>query len=100
MKTKKTSLIAQDKVFGIIAAVTALILLVPLVAMQFSSEVQWGISDFFIIGTLIFGTTSIFVLIARRIKQKYWLPLGILFGILLLWAWAELAVGIFTNLGS
>ena len=67
--------------------------------MQFSNEVVWTISDFIIAGVLLFGTGALFVLTARRIR-KYRFAIGILFLTALLYVWAELAVGIFTNLGS
>ncbi len=68
--------------------------------MQFSSEVNWSLGDFVVMGTLIFGTGSFFVLIARKINKKYRIALGIVFTLAFLWVWAELAVGVFTNLGS
>ena len=33
----------------------AIILLLPLVAMQFSNEMNWGLGDFAIAGVLLFG---------------------------------------------
>lgn len=39
-----------------------LILLVPLVAMQFSDDVNWGVGDFLFAGILILGTGSLFEL--------------------------------------
>ncbi|MBI4136745.1 hypothetical protein HY469_01665 [Candidatus Roizmanbacteria bacterium] len=90
----------QNNVFLWIAVVTGLILSIPIIAMQLSSEWDWGLPDFIIIGTLIFGMGSIFVLVARKIDKKYRLVTGIAFLLALLYMWAELAVGIFTNLGS
>jgi hypothetical protein len=39
-----------------VALVTALILLVPLVAMQITDEVDWGLADFVLAGGLLGGT--------------------------------------------
>jgi hypothetical protein len=39
-----------------VALVTAFILSVPLVAMQFSDEVDWGVADFVFAGVLLAGT--------------------------------------------
>jgi hypothetical protein len=39
-----------------VALVTALILLVPLVAMQITDEVDWGVADFVLAGVLLGGT--------------------------------------------
>ena len=90
----------QNRVFAWIALVTVLILLIPLIAMQFTRQVNWTLSDFIVMGTLLFGTGSMFVLTARRINKKYRFAVGVAFAIALLWLWAELAVGVFTNWGS
>lgn len=100
METKNTDIIMQNKVFLWIALATGLILLMPLTAMQFTNQVNWTLFDFILMGTLLFGAGSLFVLAARRIDKKYWVPIGIAFAIALLWLWAELAVGVFTNWGS
>lgn len=94
-----SDIFTQNRIFIWIALATVFILMIPFTAMQFSNEVVWTFSDFIIAGVLLFGTGSLFVLTARRIK-KYRFAIGILFLIALLYVWAELAVGIFTNLGS
>lgn len=98
---KKTDLIMDNKVFFWLAAATGCVLLIPLIAMQFTNEVQWGHEDFIVIGGLLFGASSVFVLVARNIKtgsNRALLAIG--FAALVLYLWAELAVGIFTNWGS
>lgn len=74
---------------------TALILLVPLVAMQFSDEVNWDLADFVIIGTLLMSAGLTYELMKTRVNAKYrsTLALGVITAVLLIWA--ELAVGIF-----
>lgn len=80
---------------------TGLILLIPLVAMQFKDDVSWDLSDFIIMGILLFGMGSMFVMVARKVRKKsHRIAIAIAFLITLLYIWAELAVGIFTNLGS
>lgn len=76
--------------------VTAGILMVPLVAMQFTSEVKWNFFDFVVIGTLLVGTGLLLVLASRKIKKANH-RVAVIFGLLvaLLLIWAELAVGIF-----
>lgn len=99
MKSKNASLLHQKKVFAIVGIVTICILLIPLIAMQFSREVVWSASDFIIAGLLLFGMGSLFILVARRIKTHK-LLLGIIFIVITLYIWAELAVGVFTSLGD
>ena len=43
---------------------------------------------------------SLFVLVARKVPGRLLLPIGGLFLLGFLYLWAELAVGIFTGLGS
>lgn len=101
MKTTNTDIIMQNKIFIWIALLTGLILLVPLIAMQFTGEVNWTLGDFIIMGTLLLGTGSVFVLATRRVKKvEHRVVIGIVFAAALLYLWAELAVGIFTNWGS
>jgi|SRR5687767_533203 len=100
MKTKTKDILIQDKIFIQIALITGLILLIPLTAMQFTNEVNWSFGDFLIMGTLIFGISSLFVIAARRIEKKHRTITAIIFTLAFLWLWVELAVGLFTNWGS
>jgi hypothetical protein len=74
---------------------TGLILLVPLVAMQFTDEVNWSVSDFVIIGALLIGAGLLFELITSRVDAKYRPIIGVVIASVVLLVWAELAVGIF-----
>lgn len=74
---------------------TALILMVPLVAMQFTDEVQWELTDFIIIGALLIGAGLLFELIVAKVDVKYRIVVGALIAMAVLLIWAELAVGIF-----
>jgi hypothetical protein len=76
------------------------LLLIPLVAMQFTSEVNWDAFDFTVMGSLLFGIGSLFVLVSRKVPRRYWAIIGVLFAASLVYVWAELAVGIFTDWGS
>lgn len=100
MKANNTDPLMQNKVFLWIALATGAILSVPLIAMRFTREVNWTSFDFIVMGVLLFGTSSLFVLAARRVARKHWLAVGIAVAAGFLYLWAELAVGIFTNWGS
>lgn len=100
MKTKRSDIIMQNKVFLWIALGTALILSIPLIAMQFTNEVDWSLGDFIIIGAVLFSAGFLFVHTARVTPRKYRVLIGAAFVAAVLWIWAELAVGIFTRIGS
>jgi len=100
MRTKDIDIIMRDSVFVWIALATGLLMLIPLIAMQFTNEVNWDRADFIVMGLLLFGTGSIFVLVSRKIPRKYWGAIGVLFAAAFFYIWIELAVGIFTNLGN
>ena len=84
-----------------VAVVTAAILMIPLVAMQFTSEVVWTGSDFVAAGVLLAFTGLVLVTALRRLRtaKSRLIAAGVV-GLGFLYCWAELAVGIFTNLGS
>jgi len=79
-----------------VVVVTAAILMIPLVAMQFTNEVAWDLFDFAVAGTLIGVTGLLFVALLRAVSNPTYRTVGgaVLAGLFLL-VWAELAVGIF-----
>lgn len=73
-----------------------IILSIPFVAMRFTNEVDWKISDFVIMGALLTGTGLLCDLAlrkARSTKSRILLCGAILLAFFLIWA--ELAVGVF-----
>ena len=100
MKQESIGLMFQNSVFVWIALATGAILLIPLIAMQFTTEVNWDEKDFIVMGSLLFGMASLFVLAARMVSRKQRLFVGGMCVAVFLYIWAELAVGVFTNLGS
>ena len=85
----------SKRLIGIITAVL-IILGIPLVAMQFTTEVGWSSSDFIIMGILLLGTGLLCELVLRKIqktKHRVLLCGFLLFALFLVWA--ELAVGVF-----
>jgi hypothetical protein len=78
-----------------VALVTAFILLIPLVAMQFTTEVNWTWSDFVVAGALFFGAGLLFTLLARLGNNRpYRLAVGVAVAAGFLLVWANLAVGL------
>ena len=101
MKTERSDLLMQNKVIVWIALATGLILLVPLVAMQLSNEVVWSLGDFVIAGLVLFSAGFVFVLLARRTADSgKRILIGVAVALVLAWVWIELAVGLFTDIGS
>ncbi|MFT5450895.1 MAG: hypothetical protein ACI9N9_000375 [Enterobacterales bacterium] len=100
MNTETTDIILRKSAFLQVALITAIILLIPLVAMQFTNEVNWDLTDFILMGFLLFSMGSLFIIISRKIHRKHRFILVILFAVVFLYIWAELAVGILFGLGS
>lgn len=92
----------KNKRLKFILLTVVMLLLVPLIAMQFTAEVNWTPMDFIVAGVILLGTGLIFDLILRKIKNNnYRIPIAAALLIVLLLFWAELAVGIFgTPLGG
>lgn len=78
-----------------VALVTLLILSIPLVAMQFTDEVNWGVGDFIIMGALLFGMGVLFVLVMRLSSNiVYKTAVGLAIGATFLMVYVNLAVGL------
>ncbi len=86
----------KNKRLYIILISIPLLLLIPLIAMQFTNEVNWSVSDFAIMGSMLLITGLICDWILKRVKSlKYRLMICSVVLILFFLLWAELAVGIF-----
>ena len=79
----------------ILTSVLAL-LLIPFIAMQFSSEVHWSAFDFLVAGGLLLALGFSIDFMARKVKSlnKRFIVIAAVV-ILFLLIWAELAVGVF-----
>jgi hypothetical protein len=91
----QTNTVKNTRLTGILLAATFL-LLIPLIAMQFTSEVHWSAFDFIIAGVLLYGTGLLCELVLRKVKntrQRVFICAIILAVLFLIWA--ELAVGVF-----
>ena len=80
---------------------TGAVLLVPLLAMQFTREVNWTALDFVVAAILLAGAGFALELAVGRVantKQRL-LWVGAI-ALAFVYVWAELAVGIFFHFGS
>ncbi len=96
-----TVIIMQNKSIIRIALTTAFILLMPLVAMQFTDEVAWDLFDFAVAGILLVGTGLTYELIARKASNiVYRAAVGVAVVTALLLVWVNGAVGIIGDGGN
>ena len=83
------------RLIGILSIIGA-ILLIPLIAMQFTKEVDWQLFDFIIAAILLTGAGLLIDLAIRKIKDsKNRVLITVLVILILVLVWAELGVGIF-----
>lgn len=84
----------QNIIRSILAA--ELVLLIPLIAMQFSDSWDWRLPDFIIIGLLLAGVGIGYQMIVTGAKNNSRLAaLGIILAAVMILLWIEMAVGIF-----
>ena len=78
-----------------VAAITALLLLVPLVAMQFSSEMSWTGGDFAAAAFLLF-VAGVSLVVGTRLAKTRGRRVAVAAAVVLVFltVWAELAVGL------
>ena len=79
----------------ILGLATSLILLVPMVAMRFSTEVRWTGLDFIAAGLLLFGAGLAYLFLAgRNGNAAYRVAAGLAVASTLFLIWVNLAVGL------
>lgn len=100
VKKNKQSLLYTKRVFILNGVIALLILTIPLIGTLVSDEVDWTILDFIVMGLLIYGMLAFFVLLARRTNGRSRVLAAVITMFIFLYVWAELAVGIFFNIGS
>ncbi|HYK48002.1 MAG TPA: hypothetical protein VEV83_22645 [Parafilimonas sp.] len=89
-------MITKNKRLAAIVLTVAILLLIPFVAMQFTSDVKWDLTDFITAAILLLGSGLLCELVMRKVKtSKYRFALigAVLLTLVLIWL--ELAVGIF-----
>ena len=85
----------QSKNLTRLALVTAFLLLIPLVAMQFTKEVNWSFFDFVFATMLVFGTGLAYQLVASRATTTaFRLGVGVALAAAFLLIWVNGAVGL------
>lgn len=78
-----------------LAGLVALILCIPLVAMQFNQEVNWSAFDFIIMGLLLFSVGFAYLIVTRYMSNiVYKAAVAMALGSTFLMLWANLAVGL------
>ena len=78
-----------------IILIVALLLLTPLIAMQFTEEVNWTMSDFITAAILLLGTAIMYEFIMQKVtKTKHRIILCAVILVAFILIWIELAVGI------
>ena len=77
-------------------SIIILLLMIPLISMQFTDEVNWGKLDFSVAAILLVVLFSVHELFEMRIKSDSKKRLAIIFSIIIfIIVWVELAVGVF-----
>ena len=85
----------NKRLFVILSGLSAL-LLIPLVAMQFTTEVNWSGGDFIVAGLILLGAGIGVEFVIRTIEDnKKRIILIVVVLTLLVLVWMELAVGLF-----
>ncbi|MGN7990189.1 hypothetical protein ACTJKC_22805 [Pedobacter sp. 22226] len=95
MKIQETLNSGKLRIIAVLT-ITAALLAIPLIAMQFSNEVKWTLTDFATAGALLLSTGLAIELVIRNLKTgtlRTVILVVILLALFLIWA--ELAVGIF-----
>ena len=86
----------KNKRLPFIFLAVAVLLIIPIIAMQITDEVDWSQIDFVIVGFLLIGTGLIIDLVIRKTKNiKYRIAISVFLLLALFFIWTELAVGIF-----
>lgn len=85
----------NKRLLGIVLTV-AILLLIPLLAMPFTAEVNWTLSDFLVAGVLLLSTGFLCEFVMRKVtKTQHRIGIIAVILVMLFLIWAELAVGLF-----
>ena len=79
----------------VIWGTAAFLLLLPLIAMQFTNEMNWDETDFVVFGAMLFGACGVYELAARMTPNfAYRAAVGVAVVAAFILIWMNLAVGI------
>ncbi len=79
----------------VIWGTAAFLLLLPLIAMQFTNEMNWDETDFIVFGAMLFGACGVYELAARMTPNfAYRAAVGVAVVAAFILIWMNLAVGI------
>lgn len=92
--------IRSNKAFAWLGVVTGALLLIPFIIMQARGGVAWGAGDFLLAAVLLYGTGTLFILLARIFPRIHPVLLAGILVCVTAFIWVEFAVGVFTALGS
>ncbi|GHM99392.1 hypothetical protein WSM22_08820 [Cytophagales bacterium WSM2-2] len=85
----------NKRLTGIVLGI-ALLLLIPFIAMQFTTEVHWTLIDFVAAGALLFATGLACEFVIRKVsKVEYRVVMCLAILAVFFIIWVQLAVGIF-----
>ena len=86
----------KNKTLSLIISGVALLLLIPIISMQLTNEVNWDILDFIVAGILLLGTGLACNFVMKKVKKtKFRIAICLAILAFLFLIWAELAVGLF-----
>ena len=86
----------KNKRLTIILLSVPALLLIPLIGMQFTNEIDWSAIDFAAMGILLLGAGIMLEFVLRKVSSKEnRIALIAIILIVFLLIWTELAVGIF-----
>lgn len=86
----------KNKRLYLFLSIIVILLLIPLIAMQFTDDVNWTLLDFIVAGVLLLGTGLMCEIVLRKVKTiKFRIVICVILLLLFILIWVELAVGIF-----
>ena len=106
MNKKSAPLFLSKRIFVRLAVACGLLLLIPLLLqLTIGTGVDgqgfnWQLGDFIVMWVLLFAVGAATIVLATRVARQHWWLLGIASVLMLLYIWAELAVGIFMPFGT